>query len=118
MYVYRTWREKGPDGHVAHIYTSGFYSPDGIWNAEDDHATREEAAARVHYMNGGNIKACHAYNELLSELLKVLKIVTDELDEYNTEDGGCDHSVGICICKPINAVLEARELIKKIEGDK
>lgn len=35
------------------LYTVGFYSPDGKWNPDSDHSTREEAAARVHYLNGG-----------------------------------------------------------------
>jgi hypothetical protein len=36
------------------LYTVGFYAPDDDgWNAESDHRTAEEAAARVHYLNGG-----------------------------------------------------------------
>jgi hypothetical protein len=34
------------------LYTVGFYRPDGKWEAESDHAAREEAAARVAYLNG------------------------------------------------------------------
>lgn len=40
------------------LYTVGFYKPD-IFNggykfeAESDHDTKEAAAARVHYLNGG-----------------------------------------------------------------
>lgn len=36
------------------LYTVGFYKPDGKFEAESDHATKEKAAARVHYLNGGN----------------------------------------------------------------
>ena len=35
------------------LYTVGFYTPDGKFVSESDHATREEAASRVHYLNGG-----------------------------------------------------------------
>lgn len=35
------------------LWTVGFYSPDGEWNAESDYDSREKAAARVHYLNGG-----------------------------------------------------------------
>jgi len=45
MYVYI---ESEPN-----LYTVGFYRPDGIWEPESDHASREEAGERVHYLNGG-----------------------------------------------------------------
>ena len=35
------------------VWTVGFFGPDTSWNAESDHATRDDAAARVHYLNGG-----------------------------------------------------------------
>lgn len=44
MYVYRKFED---------CYTVGFYSPNGEWHPESDHDTAEEAAARVHYLNGG-----------------------------------------------------------------
>jgi len=36
-----------------YVYTVGFYEPSGKWIPESDHSTREDAAARVHYLNGG-----------------------------------------------------------------
>lgn len=36
------------------LYTVGFYDPAGKWQPESDHDDREKAAARVHYLNGGN----------------------------------------------------------------
>ena len=36
-------------------YTVGFYKPDGEWEPESDHATREEAAQRVAYLNGSKV---------------------------------------------------------------
>ena len=35
------------------LYTVGFYSPDGKWHPESDYNDREEAAKRVHFLNGG-----------------------------------------------------------------
>jgi hypothetical protein len=37
-----------------YLYTVGFYTPDGSWVPETDHSTLGAAAARVHYLNGGN----------------------------------------------------------------
>lgn len=35
------------------LWTVGFYHPDGAWwEAESDHGSPEEAAARVAYLNG------------------------------------------------------------------
>jgi len=35
------------------LWTVGFYSPDGKWNPESDHDTKEAAAERVAWLNGG-----------------------------------------------------------------
>ena len=45
MYVYS---EAGPN-----LFTVGFYPPNNVFERESDHPTREEAAARVNYLNGG-----------------------------------------------------------------
>lgn len=36
------------------LYTTGFYDPEGKWQPDRDCPTREEAAQRVHWLNGGN----------------------------------------------------------------
>jgi len=36
------------------LWTVGHYAPDGEFIPESDHSTKEEAAERVHYLNGGN----------------------------------------------------------------
>lgn len=36
------------------LWTVGFYSPDGAWHSDSDHYSQEEAAVRVHFLNGGN----------------------------------------------------------------
>ncbi|MBA7533939.1 hypothetical protein ES705_26185 [subsurface metagenome] len=35
------------------LWTVGFYAPSGEWQPESDHASKEAAAARVHWLNGG-----------------------------------------------------------------
>ena len=35
------------------LWTVGFYDPAGKWIPESDHDNRQEAAERVHYLNGG-----------------------------------------------------------------
>jgi len=37
----------------SNLYTVGFYEPDGKWQPESDHRSPEDAAARVHFLNGG-----------------------------------------------------------------
>ncbi len=34
------------------LYTVGFFDPNGKWNTDSDHETKEEAAKRVSYLNG------------------------------------------------------------------
>lgn len=36
------------------LYTVGFYDPDGNWHADTDHNSPDEAARRVHWLNGGH----------------------------------------------------------------
>lgn len=35
------------------LWTVGFYSPSGEWHTDSDHRSPEQAADRVHYLNGG-----------------------------------------------------------------
>lgn len=48
MYVY-IQTESSPD-----LFTVGFYDPNGKFQPESDHSTREEAAQRVRFLNGAN----------------------------------------------------------------
>lgn len=36
------------------LWTVGFFDPKGIWNPDKDYGNPEDAAKRVHYLNGGN----------------------------------------------------------------
>ena len=35
------------------LYTVGFFDPKGQWHTDSDHESKDAAAARVHYLNGG-----------------------------------------------------------------
>jgi hypothetical protein len=37
----------------SNLWTVGFYIPSGEWISESDHSRKEEAAERVHWLNGG-----------------------------------------------------------------
>lgn len=49
MYVYIE-SEHNSNGS---LWTVGFYTPDGKWISESDWCSQEDAAKRVHYLNGG-----------------------------------------------------------------
>jgi len=34
------------------LWTVGYFDPDGRWHSDSDHDTKQEAAKRVHYLNG------------------------------------------------------------------
>lgn len=60
-YVYiqseRSGQKISEGNYMEHdLFTVGFYDPSGKWEPESDHSTREEAALRVHYLNGGRGK--------------------------------------------------------------
>lgn len=40
------------------LWTVGFYKPDGQFEPESDHSSTEDAATRVHYLNGGGADDC------------------------------------------------------------
>lgn len=49
------------------LYTVGFYDTSGIWHSEQDYASREIAANRVHFLNG-NAVAAKRISEIKDEL--------------------------------------------------
>ncbi len=38
---------------AANVWTVGYYAPDGFLHAIKDYKTEDQAARRVHYLNGG-----------------------------------------------------------------
>ena len=52
-----------------HLFTVGFYDPNGKWRPDSDHNNREEAAARVHFLNGGGVKR---KNQALEDIVQGL----------------------------------------------
>ncbi len=56
MYVY--WKSE------PHLWTVGYYKPDDSRETESDHSSPEDAAARVHYLNGG---VCAELEQTLKE---------------------------------------------------
>lgn len=37
------------------LYTTGFYDPNGVWHSDQDFKDSQDAACRVHWLNGGNL---------------------------------------------------------------
>lgn len=48
MWVYKSIKE---GSHW--LFTVGWTDPEGRWNSDSDHDSRENAAARCNYLNGG-----------------------------------------------------------------
>ena len=46
MYIYKRTEEQ--------LWTVGYYDPSGKFQPESDHDTSEEAAKKVHWLNGGS----------------------------------------------------------------
>jgi hypothetical protein len=42
------------------LWTAGYYKPNGKWEPDSDHGTPEEAADRVHFLNGGCDRTCES----------------------------------------------------------
>jgi hypothetical protein len=66
-YVYIRSEIAGHGGAEHDLYTVGFYKPGtplGSFVPESDHATAEQAAARISYLNGGS--NTEAYERLIN----------------------------------------------------
>lgn len=80
----------------------------------DDPVERSQyAAANARQLAGLQYlaRACNAHEAMR----EALKAVADHLSEIIAQDGGCDHSVGICWCPDIRALDEARAALKLAE---
>lgn len=69
MYVYKQ-TEPG-------LFTVGFYAPDGSWEADSDHSTRDRAADRVAYLNGSR-----------ESVERRLELITKQLDRHSENIDG------------------------------
>lgn len=50
------WVYKRTEFSPFSLWTVGYYEPDGTWQPESDHDNPEDAANRVHWLNGGQIE--------------------------------------------------------------
>ena len=64
----------------AQLWTVGFYSPDGKWNSESDHDTREEAAKRVRYLSGDVKERGWNFEDYIIGLAKRIEILEKQND--------------------------------------
>ena len=63
-------------------YTVGYYSPSGKWRRESGHETIESAAARVHYLNGGNDEKLKADRDALkAKIIHLADIIEGIADD-------------------------------------
>lgn len=77
------------------LWTVGFYDPKGNWHPDSDYATREDAAKRVNYLNGGSpdlLQLCRTARLFAlqtkhqdRELLEVLDEVITKVEHPNTD---------------------------------
>lgn len=58
------------------LFTVGYYAPDDSWNPESDHDSRDGAAARVHYLNGGQTIKEAAAPEMYKALVDLVSRIT------------------------------------------
>jgi hypothetical protein len=57
------------------LWTVGFFDPQGRWRPESDWSSPEEAAARVHYLNGG---VNSGIASLLNDIVTILKAWSED----------------------------------------
>ena len=69
----------------------------------------------AHSYSGSNYLNKPLRTEAEVELLRALKLVTNQLFIELNNAGGCDHSVGICMCPEYNLAERARAVIAKYD---
>lgn len=68
------------------LWTVGFYRPDGKWQSESDHESKEQAAERVALLNGAGILQ---YIERIIERLSLKQQAMKTNAVYDNELIGC-----------------------------
>jgi erythromycin esterase-like protein len=63
------WVYKRTEGQ---LWTVGFYTPAGVFFTDSDHDTKEAAAARVHYLNGGKEAINHNSIAVVGKIAEVM----------------------------------------------
>lgn len=65
------------------LWTVGFYDPNSKWQPESDWDSREDAAKRVHYLNGGidPSVANKERREMAQDLIDILLVLDDNVEE-------------------------------------
>jgi hypothetical protein len=72
MYIYKRSEPR--------LWTVGAYAPEGAWIPESDHSSPDEAAKRVHFLNGGaSLSSLEAENKLLRQQIDDLRRQVDSL---------------------------------------
>lgn len=69
------------------LFTVGFYTPNGVWVSETDHGSKEEAADRVHYLNGGKLETSPTTIELASIMIAQGIVQRDRQYDPETTNG-------------------------------
>lgn len=74
------------------LWTAGFYKPNGLWMSESDHPNEDEAADRVHFLNGGAvstnpeiIRVLKLTQKNIASMLHMLPIRTPDTDRKSLE---------------------------------
>ncbi len=104
MYVYI---RSEPD-----LHTVGYYKPDGQWAAESDHNSPESAAARVSYLNGGQL-LIEISKETITHINRDLLAVCERIAELT--DGSFSPKDQLANLEEIG--LQARTAITKAKEE-
>ena len=68
------------------LYTVGHYDPDGRFIAESDWGTTEEAAKRVHYLNGGKEEQMAGWTVVSFRLSRISYLTSTGKYSINMKD--------------------------------
>lgn len=63
------------------LWTVGFYTPEGVWHPDSDYNSREEAAARVRWLNGGSV--AEALPKLVESVAEGLHALEQHGDNFH-----------------------------------
>lgn len=63
----------------SNLYTVGFYDPNGNFIADSDHNNTQNAAARIHWLNGGGGNSA-TMEEWMQRLVGAVESVTGVLE--------------------------------------